>query len=46
MNVKDIESDDIEECVDRIVNHFSRNVLDMDFISDIVDEYIKERKEN
>lgn len=44
-DIEDIESDDIEECVDRIVNHCSVNVLDMDFISDIVDEYVKEKKE-
>ena len=44
-DIEDIESSDIEECVDRIVNHCSVNVLDMDFISDIVDEYIEEKKE-
>lgn len=43
--IEDIESDDIEECVDRILNHCSVNVLDMDFISDIVDEYVEEKKE-
>lgn len=43
-DIEDIESDDIEECVDRILNHCSVNVLDMDFISDIVDEYIEETR--
>ena len=38
-------AEDIEECVDRIINHCSVNVLDMDFISDIVDEYLDERIE-
>ena len=41
-DVEDIESSDIEECVDRIINHCSVNVLDMGFISDIVDEYVEE----
>jgi hypothetical protein len=44
-DVEDIESSDIEECVDRIINHCSVNVLDIDFISDIVDEYVEEKKE-
>lgn len=44
-DVEDIESSDIEECVDRIMNHCSVNVLDIDFISDIVDEYVEEKKE-
>ena len=43
-DIKDVESSDIEECVDRIVNHCSVNVLDTQFISDIVDEYITEIK--
>lgn len=42
--IKDIESEDIEECVDRIINHCSVNVLDVDFISDIVDEYLDEKE--
>ena len=41
-DMKDIKSEDIEECVNRIINHNSINVLDMDFISDIVDDYIEE----
>ena len=44
-DIEDIESEDIEECVDRIMNHCSVNVLDIDFISDIVDEYVEEKKE-
>ena len=40
--MKDIKSEDIEECIDRIINHNSINVLDMDFISDVVDDYIEE----
>lgn len=44
-DVEDIESEDIEECVDRLIHDFSRSVLDMDFISDIVDEYVEELKE-
>ena len=44
-DIEDVESEEIEECVDRLINHFSHSVLDMDFISDIVDEYIKEREE-
>lgn len=43
--IEDIESSDIEECVDRIINHCSENVLNMDFIKDIVNEYIEEREE-
>lgn len=42
----DIESDDIEECVDRIINHFSINVLDVEFINDVVDAYIEEQNFN
>lgn len=37
-------AEDIEECVDRIVNHCFVNVLNMDFISDIVDDYIEETR--
>ena len=44
-DVEDIESEDIEECVDRIINHCSVNVLDMDFIADIVDEYVEEKRQ-
>lgn len=42
-NIEDVESSEIEECVNRIINHPSVNVLDINFISDIVDEYIEER---
>lgn len=48
-NSKDINiiSDvDIQECTERIINHISHNVLDMDFIKDIVDEYIEELSKN
>ena len=43
-DIEDVESDDIEECVDRIINHFSHNVLDTDFISDVVYDYITETR--
>lgn len=40
-----VSDEDIQECVQRLTNHINRNVLDMDFIEDIVDEYIEEQKE-
>lgn len=43
-NIEDIESDDIEEVVDRLTSHFSHDILDMQFMSDIIDEYIHERE--
>lgn len=39
----DVEPFDIEECVDRIVNHINHNVLDTQFIEDIVYEYSIEK---
>ena len=44
-DIDDIESEDIEECVNRIIYHVSENTLNMNFISDIVDEYVEEKKE-
>ena len=44
-DIEDMDSFNIEECVDRIMNHKYINVLDIDFISDIVDEYVEEKKE-
>lgn len=41
-----VDGEPIEECVNRIINHCSHNVLDMDFIYDIVNEYLDECKEN
>lgn len=37
-----LEADDIEEVVERLLYHCSENVLNMNFISDIVDEYLLE----
>lgn len=41
-----VSDEDIQECVQRLTNHINRNVLDMDFIEDIVDEYIEEVSDN
>lgn len=41
-NIEDIESEDIEEVVDRIVNS-SCNILNMDLIEEAVEEYIKNK---
>lgn len=44
--IHSISDEDIQECVQRLTNHINRNVLDMDFIEDIVDEYIEEEANN
>jgi hypothetical protein len=43
-DIEDIEPKDIEECVDRIVDNYHVNVLNTDFINDVVDEYIEETR--
>ena len=44
-NIEDIESYDIEEVVDRLTSHFSHDILDIQFMSDIIDDYINERED-
>lgn len=38
--IHSISNEEIQECVQRLTKHINRNVLDMDFIEDIVNEYI------
>jgi hypothetical protein len=42
--IENIEASDIEECVERITKHMYVNVLDTQFIEDIVDEYVTETR--
>ena len=36
--------EDVEEVVERLINHFSENVLNMDFIQNTVKSFLKERE--
>lgn len=44
MLIDDVNADDIEECVNRIIHDFDHNVLDTEYILDIVNTYITETR--
>ena len=41
----EFDDEDVEECLNRIINDEHVDVLDVAFISDTVDKYIEEKKE-